>query len=155
MEAIEKGMNWRIVYGVFCLIYAVCIVYLGLDNFDLVHSGYSQAVKRLQPSQIKAITLLELTDECRAKLKRRGRRITANSISGAADETCQSFPAAVIKDRQVIVTKQLQVEKKRFKRKLIVFYLSFSVFFLTLPLYLLYLLISLFIWIFKDIKVSK
>ena len=155
MGLTKNKLNWRIGYGVFCLIYAACIVYLGLDNFDKVHGEYRQATYRLQPAQIQKISLQELANECRAKLKRRGRRITSNSTTGAVKDTCFSFPESILMERQRIVTKQLQVEKKRFKRKLIVFYLSFSVFFLALPLYLLYLLVSLFIWIFRDIKISK
>ena len=155
MVSSENNFDWRIGFGVFCLIYAVCIAYLGFDNLDLVYSGYTRAVKQLQPAQIKKITLHELEDQCRAKLKRRNRRFSSDSTTGVAKGSCQSFPKAVLKEHQIIVTERLQLQKKRFKRKLVVFFLSFGIFFLALPMYFLYLLLSLLIWLFKGIKISR
>lgn len=152
----EKGFDWRIGYAFFCLVYASCVVYLGLDNFDKVHGEYRQAVRRLQPSQIEQIARQELVDQCRKKLKRRGhsRKDVKNAL-GVSSGPCLSIPEAILQEREKTVSEHSKVEQKKFLRKLIVFYITFGIFFLALPLYLLYLLLSLLIWVFKDIKFSK
>ena len=153
MNPSDKSFDWRIGYAIFCLLYAGTLIYLGQSNFDKVYSEYRQSIYRLQPSQIERIAFEELASDCRAKLKRRNPR-TTKPIPGA-EEQCQSFSKTVIKNRQEKVTKRLQIEKKRLQRKLIVFSVSFSLFFVALPLYLLYLSLKFLIWLFKDIKISK
>ena len=150
----KKTFDWRIAYGVFCLIYATCLVYLALGNINKVYGEYRQAVHRLQPQQIKNITFDELAQDCRAKLKRRTSR-TKDSTSIADLENCQTFPQDILKNHQIKVTHRLQIEKKRYQRKLIVFYFSFGLFFVALPLYMLFLFLKFFIWLFKDVKISK
>jgi hypothetical protein len=154
MASVEKNFDWRIAYALFCLIYAGCLLYLGLGNINKVYGEYRQAVYRLQPEQIKRITFEELAQDCRAKLKRRSSRTKANTLNNDR-ENCQTFPQTVLKEYQKTVAKRLQIEKKRYQRKLVVFYLSFGLFFVALPLFLLYLFLKFLIWLFKDLKISK
>lgn len=156
MSSSNNTFDWRIGYVVFSLVFVVWVVYLGLDNFDKVHGEYRIAQARLQPSQVKDIALQELIDQCRKKLKRSGpTQVAGDKASGMADGDCLSFPEAVLLERQKTVTSHLVSEEKRFKRKLIVFYISFGVFFIVLPLYVLYLLLSFFIWLFRGLKFVK
>ena len=153
MNQTAENFDWRIIYAIFCLLYAGTLIYLGQGNFAKVYSEYTQSVYRLQPKQIEKITFEELARDCRTTLKRKHPRSTKPRPS--AGEKCQSFPEDVLKSQQKKVTQRLQIQKKRFQRKLIVFYLSFALFFVALPLYLLYLLLTFLVWVFKDIKISK
>lgn len=155
MNTVDDRFDWRIGYAAFCLVYAACIIYLGLDNFDKVHSEYRDAQKRLQPSQIEKIAHQELVDQCRKKLKRRGSYKADYKTSETKVDVCQSFPKKVLEEKKKGVKEQLLIERKRFLRKLVVFYSSFAIFFVALPLYLLYLLLSFLIWVFRDVKFIK
>lgn len=143
-------MNWRIGYAMFCLLYVISVVYLGLNNFDMVHREYRRAEKRLQPVQVKEIALQELVDQCRKKLKRAGR-----SPAVGTEESCRSWPSAVLAARQEKVTEQLIDEKSRVGRKLVTFYISFVLVFLFMPLAFVYLLVSFLIWLFRNIKIVE
>jgi len=153
-------MNWRVGFFAFCLVYIAWVVYLGFDNFDKVHSEYGSARQQLQPDRIEDIAFQELADQCRKKLRRQAEstdryRKDTEMSSGVTGDPCLSWPPAVLQERQDVVRKRLTVEKNRLKRKLIVFYISFSFFFLFLPMALLYLLLSFLIWIFRDLKFIK
>ena len=50
---------------------------------------------------------------------------------------------------------RLAGEKKRAWRKLLVFYVTYMVIFLVLPLVLLYLLFSFSIWLYRSIKLGR
>ena len=154
MDPEEKTFDWRIAYTIFCLIYTACLVYLGLGNINKVYGEYRQAVYRLQPAQIKKIAFEELAQDCRAKLKRRTSR-TSDLNSNAGFEDCHTFPQDILTEHQTKVTKRLQIEKRRYQRKLVIFYTSFGLFFVALPLYLLFVFLKFLIWLFKDVKISK
>ncbi|GAB4335559.1 MAG: hypothetical protein Kow0089_05330 [Desulfobulbaceae bacterium] len=147
----RKGFGWRTGFALFCLLYTACAVYLGLDNFDKVQGEYSRAAEKLRPDRIEEIARMELAAECRAKLKRSG-RIRPVDIAAEAERLCASFPAADLEARRKTVAARLETDRKRFFRKILVFAISFSVFFLAIPLGLLYLLLALLAWIFKDMK---
>lgn len=156
MRAENKGLGWRLGYGVFCLLYVAWVVYLGLDNFDKVHGEYRQALVQVQPGQAERIARQELGDECRRAAKRSVRSPPAGDRDpGVTDDPCRSFPKAVLAERQKVVAQHLQAEKKRFQRKVVVFYVTFAVFFIVLPLVCLYLLLSFLIWVFRDLKFIK
>jgi len=156
MSSAGNRLNWRIGYAVFCIIYTAGIVYLGLDNFDKVHGEYRWARERVKPASVSKITLQELESQCRRKLQRRdGYRTSGDTASEISEDPCRSFPAVVREERQEAVQSRLLAEKERFLRKLVVFYASFGIFFLVIPLVLLYFLLCFFIWIFKDLKISK
>ncbi|MCL7487889.1 MAG: hypothetical protein M8357_06925 [Desulfobulbaceae bacterium] len=156
MSSVGSNLNWRIAYAVFCVIYAAGMVYLGLDNFDKVHSEYRWARERVKPAMVSKIALQELESQCRRKLQRGdGYRTSGDTTSEMSEDACRSFPAVVREEREKAVQSRLLAEKERFLRKLVVFYASFGIFFLVIPLVLLYLLLSFFIWIFKDLKISK
>lgn len=155
MESESKGYNWRIGYAIFCLLFGGWVIYLGLDNFDKVHSEYRQSVNRLHPDQIRKIAARQLTDQCLNKLKHRGISREDGTIAasaGAGEAACLSFPQPVREEQEKTVGQQLQIEKKRLLRKLVVFTISFALFFLALPLFLLYLLLAFLIWVFRDMK---
>ena len=156
MRSLKKSRIWRISYAVCCLIYVVWVVQLSLNNFDMVHSDYRRNEKSLQPAQIKEIALQELVSQCRKELKRSGRHSSdGDKSSVATDDTCLSWPAAVLEQRQNAVERRLAEEQSRGIGKLVVFYVFFGIIFLILPPVLLYLLLSLFIWIFKTIKIAR
>ena len=156
MRTGEKGLTWRLGYGVFCLVYAVWVVYLGLDNFDKVHGEYGQVLENLQPALTEKIARQELAHECRRQAKRGGRsRAAGDTALALSDDACRSFPATVLEERKKGVAANLLAEEKRFRRKLMVFYGTFGVFFVVLPLVSLYLLLSFLAWIFRDLKFVK
>lgn len=160
MTSSENRFNWRIGYAIFCVAYAGVVMYLGLDNFDKVHSEYRWARERSQPAQIVKIAHQELVDQCRRKYRRdtkRSDRYRENtSISSTeAEDPCFSWPESVLEERRITVAERLETETGKLKRKIIVFYISFGIFFLILPLVILYWLLALFIWIFKDMKFLK
>lgn len=149
----DKGHAWRYGYAVFCVVYAIWVVYLGLDNFDKVHGEYRRARENLQPAATGKIALQELVAECRGEAKRRGRsRMAGDTAPGVSEDACRSFPEAALEERKKVVAAQLLDEEKRFRRKLVVFYAAFGVFFVVLPMGCLYLLLSFSIWIFRNLK---
>ncbi|MHB8809412.1 MAG: hypothetical protein ACYC9M_05300 [Desulfobulbaceae bacterium] len=156
MRSGDKGSNWRLGYGVFCLVYTIWVVYLGLDNFDKVHGEYRRVLEDLRPVQVENIARQELVGECRREARRSGRtRAAGSAVANASEELCRTFPETVLEKREKDVVANLLAEKKRFRRKLVVFYGTFGVFFVALPLSCLYLLLSFLIWIFRDLKFVK
>ena len=151
MSSAHKGMSWRLGYAVFCLVYAAWVAYLGLDNFDKVHGEYRQARENLLPAETEKIALEELADQCRREAKRRGR----SRAVGDYENPCLTFPETVLAERKKDVTTHLLAEEKRFRRKLAVFYGTFAVFFVVLPLVCFYLLLAFLIWVFRDLKFVK
>jgi len=155
MKPLQKRRDWRIGYAIFCLFYVVWVIYLSLNNFDMVHTRYRLAEERLQPEQIGEIARQELVEKCRKEAKRNDRlRPPEDEVSPAPAEDCLSWPAAVLEEQQKVVKERLVVEKSRTARKLVLFYVSFLVIFLLLPLIVLYLLLAFFIWIFKSRRVD-
>jgi len=160
MNILNKCGNWRIGFAVLCLFYTVWVVYLSFGNFDKVHREYRSVNMRLQPTRIVDIALQELVDKCRRDSRRELKRIDryrkgSNISSTESDDPCLSWPKAILEERQKVVAEKLVIEKGRFKRKIIVFYISFSFFFLILPMGLLYLLLSVLIWVFRGLKFVK
>lgn len=127
------------------------------SNFDKVHSEYRSARELLQPERTMAVALEELRTECRRELKRRGSRFRSADTRQAdtLSEACLVFPESRVDEHRVAVAERLAVEKDRLRSKMIVFYISFAVFFILLPLGLLYLLLAFLIWLFRDLKISK
>ena len=104
----------------------------------------------MQLEQVKEIALQELVDQCRKKLKRAGRLREVG-----AEERCRSWPATVLAQRQKAVEERLVEEKRRVRSKLVTFYIFFGFVFLFLPLAFVYLLLSFFIWLFRNIKIVE
>lgn len=160
MSSSHKSLNWRIGFAAFCIVYTVWVVYLSFDNFDKVHSEYRSVRMMLQPGRIDDIARKELIDQCRKDSRRELKRIDryrkGSSISAtAAEDHCLSWPPAILEERQKVVAERLVIEKGKFKRKVIVFYISFGFFFLIIPMVFLYLLLSLLIWAFRGLKLVK
>lgn len=151
-----KRLDWRIGYAGCCLIYVVWMVYLSLNNFSMVHGDYRRGTEQLQPERVKELALRELVNQCRGELKGAGHlEPVDDTVSVAADDACLSWPPAVLLAREKIVAKRLAADQGGGGRKLVVFYVFFGVFVLILPPLILYLLLSLFIWIFKSIKIER
>jgi hypothetical protein len=149
-------LTWRVGYAVCSLIYMVWVVYLSLNNFDLVHRQYRSAQKQLQPKQIEKIALKELVDRCRKESKRIDIPRTKDGAAIAVtDDPCLSWPESVLTERENAVKERLVAEKSRVVRKLAIFYVSFGLIFLILPPVFLYMLLSFAIWIYKSIKFVK
>jgi hypothetical protein len=149
-------MNWRYGYVLFCLLFAGWVVYLGQDNFAKVYGEYQRAREHQQPTQVEKIARQELAAECLRAAKRSGRSRSASDPDPAVSEDlCRSFPAAVLEERKRTVAENLRTEEKLFLRKLVVFCLTFAIFFVALPLGFLYLLLAFLIWLFKDMKFVK
>lgn len=149
-------MNWRFGYALFCLLFAGWVVYLGQDNFAKVYGEYQRARENQQPAQVERITRQELAAECRRAEQRSNRSRSARGPDPAVSEdACRSFPAAALDDRKKDVAANLRAEEKLFLRKLVVFSLTFAIFFVVLPLGCLYLFLSFLIWLFKDMKFVK
>ncbi|MDH3360164.1 MAG: hypothetical protein OEL55_04765 [Desulfobulbaceae bacterium] len=143
-----KKQRWRIVYGIGCLIYIVWMVNLSFNNFDMVHTDYRRAGERLQPARLEAIALRELEDDCRTKLRRSG---VYEEVGGA----CRTFNEADIIAARQEVRGRLSAERSLFGRKLVLFYISFGLVFLILPLVIIYQLLSLILWLFQNLKIHK
>lgn len=151
MRSAKKGINWRIGYAFFCVVYVAWVVYLSLDNFDMVHTAYRDARARLQPARVEEIARRELVDRCRRQQKRKG----LDRTMSVGEAPCQSFPAAVVEQQRDRVAQRLGDEKNRFKRKIVVFYVSFVLVFLALPLAFIYGLVSFILWILRNIKIIQ
>lgn len=152
----QKNRTLWIGYGVFCLAYAVWVVYLSLNNFDMVHDGYRQAGERLQPERISEIAFDELVDQCRREAKRADklRAVETESFLGKED-ACLSWPAAVLEERRQAVEKRLRSEWGRAWRKLMLFYLFFGIVFLILPMLTLYLVLAFLLWLRRNLRIVK
>ncbi|MHB8791594.1 MAG: hypothetical protein ACYDBT_17145 [Desulfobulbaceae bacterium] len=149
-------MNWRFCYALFCLLFAGWVVFLGQDNFAKVHGEYRWAREHQQPAQVEKIARQELAAECRRAAQRETRSRSAGDPDPAVSiDLCRSFPKAVLEERKRVVAENLQAEEKLFLRKLVVFCLTFAIFFVVLPLGFLYLLLAFLIWLFKDMKFVK
>jgi hypothetical protein len=149
-------MNWRFGYALICLVYAAWVVYLGLDNFAKVYGEYQRARESRQPAQVEKIARQELIDQCRREAKRSSRpRAAGDAVQRLAEDACRSFPDAVLAERKNAVKEQFLAEEKLFRRKLVLFSVTFGIFFVVLPLGLLYLLLSFFTWLFRDMKFIK
>lgn len=157
MSSEKTGFDWRIGFAIFCLFYAGWAVYMGQSNFDKVYSEYRRAGERLEPARTREIAVNELATQCRRQLKRgeTKHRSTEQSTAGILKEACLSFPAAVVAEQQAKVTQRLTIERDRLQSKLVVFYISFAIFFILLPLGLLYFLLAFLIWLFRDLKISR
>lgn len=156
MSSLGNKFNWRIGYAFCCVIYVVWVVYLSLNNFDMVHGDFKRGGARLQPEKIRNIALKELGDQCRKELKRSGRlQSGGDQDSDMAEDLCSSWPADVLEERQKAVEARLVNDKHTGGRKLLVFYLFFGVFVLVLPPVILYWLISLLVWIFRSVKIER
>jgi hypothetical protein len=156
MRAADNRMNWRYGYGVFCLLYAGWVVYLGQENFAKVDGEYRRAREYQQPSQVERIARQELAAECRRAVQRESRsRAAGDPDPAVSEDACRSFPEALLAERKRDVAANLRAEEKLFRRKLVVFYLTFGVFFVVLPLGFLYLLLAFLIWLFRDMKFVK
>ncbi|HIJ78253.1 MAG: hypothetical protein OEY01_02970 [Desulfobulbaceae bacterium] len=153
MTARNKMMNWRLGYGVGCLVYLVWVVQLSFNNFGMVHHDYRSAEARLQPQRIEAMALAELVGQCRKEAGRGGRHRPATAQVVA--DPCRDWPAPVIAARQKAVAERLAGELSLAVRKLVLFYVSFGVIFLILPPVILYLLLSFFIWLYQGVKGGK
>lgn len=151
MEPEKRGINWRIGYAAFAVIYVIWVVYLSLDNFDMVHTAYRDARARVQPDRVEEIARKELVEKCRRQQKR---RVPGETIS-TGEDPCLSFPSPVLREQQEKVTRRLLVEKNRFKRKVAVFYVSFVLVFLALPLAFIYILVTFILWILRNIKIIQ
>jgi len=155
MKALRKILSRRICFAVCSLVYVPWLVLLSLNNFDMVHSQYRRAGERLRPAHIAAVALRELTDQCRQEARHGQRLPPVGEKGAAAADPCQSLPAAVVEARQKVVQARLAHERSLAGRKLVLFYVSFGVFFLLLPLVFLYLLLFFSSWVFRNIKVIK
>ena len=151
MESVKRGINWRIGFAAFAVIYVAWVSYLSLDNFDMVHTAYRDARARLEPARVEEIARRELVDRCRRQHKQQG----PDETISADEASCRSFPATVVEQQRDRVAKRLGVEKNRFKRKVVVFYVSFVLVFLALPLVFIYGLISFILWILRNIKIIQ
>ena len=157
MNRKKKNLGWRIGFGIFALIYTAWVVILGLSNFDKVHSEYRWARERVHPKKIQDIAFQELVDQCRSKASRREvKRIDryrndSGQAATMAEDPCLSWPEDVIASRQKDVENRLLVEAGKLKRRMIVFYFTFGIFFLALPLAFLYYLLAFLVWLFRDL----
>jgi hypothetical protein len=142
-------------YGVACLVYGVWIVYLGLNNFGMVHDGYRHAGAQLRPERIRKAALRELVEECREAAAASGRSWPDGEFYAGADDPCLSWPAAVLEERQKIVKKRLLGEQGCAWRKLMLFYLFFGIVFLVLPMVTLYLVLAFFLWLRRNLRIIK
>lgn len=156
MQSVKRFLNWRIGFAVCCLVYVAWVVHLSRNNFDMVHSQYRLIERHLQPQHLARTALQELTDRCRqaARLAGPHPRSEAAETAMAADP-CLSWPAAVVAERQQKVEARLTQERNLAIRKLVLFYLSFGFFFLFVPPALLYLLLSFFSWLYRNIMVVR
>lgn len=155
MRPLKTSLSLWIGFGVCCLAYAVWVIYLGLNNFDMVHGGYRQAAQRLQPERVREIALHELIDRCRREAKLSDRPGPDAGESLTASEPCLSWPADVLEERRKTVEKRLIDEKNRSARKLVLFYLLFGVVFLFLPPALMFLLLFFLIWLWRNLRIVK
>lgn len=155
MKPQKQHWSMWIGYAVVCLAYAVWIVFLGLNNFDMVHDGYRQAGERLQPERIREAALRELVAECRreGKIADRPRHDEAGFNSSA--DLCTAFSETVIEERRQVLHKRLHAEWGRAWRKLMLFYLFFGIVFLVLPMFMLYLLLSFLLWLRRNLRIVK
>ncbi|MDW7774058.1 MAG: hypothetical protein SCH71_14320 [Desulfobulbaceae bacterium] len=144
MGPFENRLNWRIGYAACTIVFMAVMMYLSTSNFDMVHREYRRAAMRLQPARIEELAHQELVAECRREAKGSGLFLP--------DDPCLSRPAAVLEERREAVRERLVKEKNRVVRKLAMFYITFGIFFLVMPPLILYLVLSVFIWIFKSIK---
>jgi len=134
-------------WGAVCLAYAVWIVSLALNNFAMVHDVYNQAGERLRPEIVRKEALRELVEECREETAAAGRL--------RPDDPCLSPPAAALEERQKIVKMRLLGEQGRAWRKLMLFYLSFGIVFLVLPMLTLYLALAFLIWLWRNLRIIR
>ncbi|HHO49041.1 MAG TPA: hypothetical protein ENN06_11420 [Desulfobacteraceae bacterium] len=142
-------------YAVVCLVYGVWIVYLGLDNFSMVHDGYHQAGAQLHPEQVGKAALRELVEECREEAAAPGHPGPDGESYEFLDDPCLLQPAAAVEERQKIVKKRLLGEQGRAWRKLMLFYLSFGIVFLVLPMLTLYLALAFFLWLWRNLRIIR
>lgn len=148
-----RSLNWRIGYVACSLIYMAVMIYLAGNNFGMVHREYRRAAQQLQHERIAEIALRELVDQCRKELhSSAGSPAAKNSSAAAGEDPCLSRPAPVLEERQKTVKERLEKKRRGIVGKLILFYLAFGIFFLVLPPVTIYLVLSVFIWIFQSIE---
>lgn len=133
------------VYTVCAVTYVAWVAFLSLNNIDMVNSRYSRAKQRLEPKQIEKIALQELIDQCRQENK----RSTKEGELTEDEDPCLSWSPDAVLEQQKVVKIQLLDEKKKSGRKLVLFYVTFIVFFLPLPLVTTYYLLAFIMWMVK------
>lgn len=153
---VKKGPGWRLGFAVFGLFFAAWVGYLALDNFAKVHGEYRQVRESRLPGLIGKIVRQELVAECRKEAQHSDQpRPVGAPVPDIAEDACRSFPESVVAERTKAVAENLLADEKRFRRKLVVFYITFGLFFIILPLGFLYLLLAFLVWVFKDMKFVK
>ena len=130
-------------YTIFAVSYVVWVIILSLHNIGLVNSRYSSAKQRLEPKQIEKIALQELIDQCRQEKKGSTKE---GAVLTEGEDPCLSWSQDTILEHQKTIKVRLLDEKKKSGRKLILFYFTFLVFFLFLPLFILYWLLVFIIY---------
>ncbi len=142
----NKIRIWKIIYAVCCLIYVSWTINVGTNEFDRINSQYRTILKQFDQNRISTRALEELVDECRKE-----------SIIRLAQEedTCLSWPPAIVKAKEREIEKRLLSVRDRGKIKLVLFYAGFVLIFLLAPPVLIYLLIVGIITLKKNIKIVR
>lgn len=161
-ELDKKPLLWRICYSICCLSYIGLILYLGRTEFDRVNDQYRKAGERLNPVWVKKSALMELRDECRKKSPRlvHGQGSEENQAQATPagprawtpveENACLEPTRAVVSAREEKLTRDLTGQRNRAAMKFVLFYVSFLVFFLVVPLILLYWVGVFFLLVFQS-----
>jgi hypothetical protein len=147
-----KSPDWRIIFLACTLIYMAVVTWLSLGNFGMVHREYRQAARQLRPERVEQAAIRELAAECR---RGSGARLSPGEAGRGlltADDPCLSPPAGDVEKRSQAVRERLEEKKSGIFAKLVLFYITFVVFFLLLPPLIIYLVLTVFIWIFRSVQ---
>ncbi|MBU0485071.1 MAG: hypothetical protein KKB30_11235 [Proteobacteria bacterium] len=137
--------KWQLVFAVVCLVYIGWMIKVGTPEFHRLSNQYKHLVVQLDSERIRAVALAELAAECRREL----------ALPLQNQEKCSSWPTPVIEAKKRQIEERLLQAKQRAIMKRVLFYTIFVVFFLLTPPFLIYLLIVVFIMIFRNIKIVR
>ncbi len=142
----KKFRHWRIFYAVCCLVYVGWTINVGTNEFDRINSQYRRIVDQLDAGRIRTAALEELIAECRKE---------STLQTDREEDACFSWPPTVVEAREKAVEERLIRAKERGTIKLVLFYVSFVVFFLLAPPFFIYLLIVVGLKLHSSIKIVR
>lgn len=158
MNGTSGGSIWRKVFWGCTLVYAVWVIWLGMNDFRRVHREYQRAEKRTAASWVRETALQELREECRRRLEHAGGRAAGDGAreearpgKGDGEEECRTWPAQVVVERERAVASRQEELKERAGNKLLLFSLSFVLVFLVLPPAFVYLTASFVVRMWRSL----
>ncbi len=138
--------GWRLFFLVAAVIYSGVVLYWGRYDLERVHFEYHRAVVRSGGDYALAAARTEVAAGCREAIGQGG---------GPLFDDCLRSGAPLINLRAAVLDRQLQQEKDRAFRKLLIFYSLVILALILLPLAFFYVVLRTLFFIINNIRYDR